>query len=320
MAAGWKWTHHRRPAARGCPPDRRAVPPARHHGQRLRHLPARPGRPCRELERRRRAHQGLHAPTRSSASTSRVFYPAEERAARAAGARAAAARARRPAARTRAGACARTARASGPTSCITALRDEPGELRGFAKVTRDMTAAPPGERAHAGGDVRAHALRRGDVRPERALPGASIRRSCASLATARPSSRQRTVGDLTHPEDVQRTWRIFEELVQGKRSHADFESRMLRRNGQAIWVRNDRIAPRRRGRTPALHHRHGRGHHRPAVRLRGAARKRGAPAGVHQAQPGAHVPQGRRGALPLRQRALPAALRPAPGPDRGAPG
>ena len=37
----------------------------------LRHLHARPRRPRRELERGRRAHQGLHAPTRSSASTSR---------------------------------------------------------------------------------------------------------------------------------------------------------------------------------------------------------------------------------------------------------
>jgi PAS domain S-box-containing protein len=48
---------------------------------------------------------------------------------------------------------------------------------------------------------------------------------------------QKTVGELSHPDDVEATWRIFEELVQGRRSHAEYEKRMLRRNGQAIWVR-----------------------------------------------------------------------------------
>ena len=33
-------------------------------------------------------------------------------------------------------------------------------------------------------------------------------------------------------------WNVFEELVQGRRSHADFESRLLRRNGQVISVRH----------------------------------------------------------------------------------
>src|SRR6185369_12728493 len=40
------------------------------------------------------------------------------------------------------------------------------------------------------------------------------------------------------PEDVEAAWNVFEELVQGRRSHADFESRMLRRNGQVISVRH----------------------------------------------------------------------------------
>src|SRR5262249_61759853 len=46
--------------------------------------------------------------------------------------------------------------------------------------------------------------------------------------------RSRTLGDLAHPEDVEAAWNVFEELVQGRRSHADFEGRMLRRNGQVI--------------------------------------------------------------------------------------
>ena len=41
--------------------------------------------------------------------------------------------------RRKAGASARTARCSGPTSSSTPIRDEDGELIGFAKITRDIT-------------------------------------------------------------------------------------------------------------------------------------------------------------------------------------
>src|SRR4029077_4815232 len=58
--------------------------------------------------------------------------------------------------------------------------------------------------------------------------------SCCGRASAGP----RTVADLAHREDVESAWNVFEELVQGRRSHADFESRMLRRNGQVISVRH----------------------------------------------------------------------------------
>ena len=45
----------------------------------------------------------------------------------------------RASSRPKAGACARTAPASGRTSSSTPIRDERGELIGFAKITRDMT-------------------------------------------------------------------------------------------------------------------------------------------------------------------------------------
>jgi diguanylate cyclase (GGDEF)-like protein/PAS domain S-box-containing protein len=48
----------------------------------------------------------------------------------------------------------------------------------------------------------------------------------------------KTFGDLAHPEDAEAAWNVFEELVQGRRSHADFESRMQRRSGQVISVRH----------------------------------------------------------------------------------
>jgi PAS domain S-box-containing protein len=122
---------------------------------------------------------------------------------------------------------------------ITALRSDSGELRGFAKVTRDMTA-------------------RQRERENEVTLAAMFERTPFGVAMADPTGRylrvnpvflrlfgyseaelaQRTIGDLTHPDDVEATWRIFEELVQGRRSQADYEKRMLRRNGQVIWVRN----------------------------------------------------------------------------------
>jgi PAS domain S-box-containing protein len=122
---------------------------------------------------------------------------------------------------------------------ITALRGEAGELRGFAKVTRDMTA-------------RQRSLE------DQVMLDAMFERTPFGVAMADPSGRYlrvnpmflrlfgysdaelgaRTIGDLTHPEDVEATWRIFEDVVQGRRSHADFETRMLRRDGQLIWARN----------------------------------------------------------------------------------
>ena len=86
------------------------------------------------------------APTRSSASTSRVFYPPEDIAAGAPARRAA----RRAAAPPRRGhglaRCARTARASGPTSWSPRCTTRRARTCGFAKVTRDLTRA----QAHGG--------------------------------------------------------------------------------------------------------------------------------------------------------------------------
>src|SRR6185503_1096382 len=122
---------------------------------------------------------------------------------------------------------------------LTALRGESGELRGFAKVTRDMSA-------------------RLVNRENEAMLSAMFERTPFGVAMADPTGRflrvnpvfqrlsgcsdaelaARTIGDLTHPEDLDATWNVFQEVVQGRRSHADFESRMLRRNGQVISVRS----------------------------------------------------------------------------------
>jgi PAS domain S-box-containing protein len=122
---------------------------------------------------------------------------------------------------------------------ITALRGPLGELKGFAKVTRDMTA-------------------RKRERENELMLAAMFERTPAGIAMADATGRymrvnpvflrmlgytfeelaQKTIEDLTHPDDVEQTWRIFQDLVQGRRNQADYEKRLLRKNGQVIWVRN----------------------------------------------------------------------------------
>ena len=71
-----------------------------------------------------------------------MFYPEEDIDARLARTRSCETRrARRAASRTRAGACARTARGSGPTSSSPRCATRTATLVGFAKVTRDLTSA-----------------------------------------------------------------------------------------------------------------------------------------------------------------------------------
>jgi PAS domain S-box-containing protein len=122
---------------------------------------------------------------------------------------------------------------------LTALRAPDGELRGFAKVTRDMTArhreqekdamlAAMFERTSLGitlVDVSGHYVRT-NPQFQRMLGY-----SAEELA-------HKTVGELAHPDDAEEGWTILEELVQGRRSHATYEQRYLCKNGQVIWAHN----------------------------------------------------------------------------------
>ena len=122
---------------------------------------------------------------------------------------------------------------------ITALRDDDGELRGFAKVTRDMTER---QLSHEHEAMLAAMFERTPFGAAMIDPtGRFLRANPVFLRLSGCSEAElgsRTFGDLAHPEDVEAAWNVFEELVQGRRSHADFESRLLRRNGQVISVRH----------------------------------------------------------------------------------
>ena len=108
---------------------------------RLRHLSARPGRARDDVESRRGTHQAIHGGRDSGLHFSRFFTQEDmERA----GPPSCCAWPRSAAAsKKRVGGCARTARASGPTRILTAIRDETGadhRLRqGDARLYRAQT-------------------------------------------------------------------------------------------------------------------------------------------------------------------------------------
>jgi PAS domain S-box-containing protein len=122
---------------------------------------------------------------------------------------------------------------------ITALRDPLGDLRGFAKVTRDMTAR---QRERENELTLAAMFERTPVGIVMAdASGRYLRANPVFLRLTGYSAEElthKTIGDVTHPEDAEKSWRVFEDLVQGRRNHADFEKRYVRKDGQVIWVRN----------------------------------------------------------------------------------
>src|SRR5919198_2847130 len=122
---------------------------------------------------------------------------------------------------------------------ITALRDRAGTLRGFAKVTRDMSAR---QREREQESLIATMFDRapgGIAMADRS--GRYVRANEAFLrllGTTHEELLGKTIGDFTHPEDVEPNWRIFQDLVQGLRNRAEFEKRFVRKNGTVVWVRN----------------------------------------------------------------------------------
>jgi PAS domain S-box-containing protein len=59
----------------------------------------------------------------------------------------------------------------------------------------------------------------------------------AMLGYTLPELRERTLFDLTHPEDLPRNRELYEELMAGARSSYQMEKRFLRKDGSAFWGR-----------------------------------------------------------------------------------
>jgi len=120
---------------------------------------------------------------------------------------------------------------------ITALRDEHGVLKGFAKVTRDMTAR--------------HLEREREqllaATFEHAPNGISIVDGTGRYIGANASFLRllgytesellgKTIFELTHPEDIAGNRRALQEILTGATERLEFDKRYLRKDGGVIWV------------------------------------------------------------------------------------
>jgi PAS domain S-box-containing protein len=120
---------------------------------------------------------------------------------------------------------------------ITALRDAGGTLKGFAKVTRDMTARHiEREREQLFAATFKHASHGIAVDDSSGRYIGANERFFELLGYTEAEILCRTVYDVTHPDDVAETRRVREELRGGATERLQFEKRFLRKDGRVIWA------------------------------------------------------------------------------------
>ena len=121
---------------------------------------------------------------------------------------------------------------------LTALRDDGGALTGFAKVTRDMTERHlERERQQlfaATFDQAPNGICIADAAGGYVGANAAFLRM---LGYSEAELRAKSVTEVTHPDDVAQTRRLFQELVTGAAERVELEKRYLRRDGSPVWVR-----------------------------------------------------------------------------------
>jgi PAS domain S-box-containing protein len=120
---------------------------------------------------------------------------------------------------------------------ITALRDTDGTLKGYAKVTRDMTARhAEREREQllaATFNHAPHGIAIVDRDGRYVGANASF---VALLGYTEAELRDKTVFDLTHPEDLSESRALLQEALRGGTARPEFEKRYLRKDGEVIWA------------------------------------------------------------------------------------
>ena len=120
---------------------------------------------------------------------------------------------------------------------ITALRDANGALTGFAKVTRDMTAR---HREREREQVLAatfnwapNGIAVADAGGRYVGANPSFLRL---LGVTEPELLEKTIFDLTHPEDAAATRRAFETMLAGSDERLEFDKRYVRKDGSLVWA------------------------------------------------------------------------------------
>ena len=121
---------------------------------------------------------------------------------------------------------------------LTALRDDSGALTGFAKVTRDMTEHHLDRERHqmfaATFDQAPNGISILDAAGGFVGANAAFLRM---LGYSEAELREKSVSEVTHPDDVAETRRLFHQLISGAAERIELEKRYLRRDGSPVWVR-----------------------------------------------------------------------------------
>jgi PAS domain S-box-containing protein len=142
---------------------------------------------------------------------------------------------------------------------ITALRDEAGGLRGFAKVTRDMTDRKAAEEALQQANAalerrvgeRTAALAASEAQlhaiythapvgiSQTSLTGQLIRvnrRFCEITGHPEEDLLGRPFQTITHPDDLPRNLDLYRRLQDGEFPSYEMEKRYIRIDGQIVWT------------------------------------------------------------------------------------
>jgi PAS domain S-box-containing protein len=131
---------------------------------------------------------------------------------------------------------------------ITALRDREGNLRGFSKVTRDITDAY--EQATLRQQAE-EALRESEERFHQAFENAAIgmalvsldghwlqinRSLCEMLGYSEQELLATTFQAVTHPDDLEIGLNYFQQMLSGEIRSCQFEKRYLHKLGHTVWA------------------------------------------------------------------------------------
>ena len=124
---------------------------------------------------------------------------------------------------------------------ITAMRDETGQLRGFAKVARDITEEKENEEV----------LRLSEERFTKAFEHAAIGMAlvspdgkwlkvnealCHLVGYSARELIRKTFQEITHPEDLELDLAYVRQILDGKINTFRMEKRYFRKDGQIVWI------------------------------------------------------------------------------------
>jgi PAS domain S-box-containing protein len=120
---------------------------------------------------------------------------------------------------------------------ITALRDADGTLKGYAKVTRDMTERHAEREREQLFAATFNQAPQGIAIVDRSGRYISANASLlALLGYTEAELREKTVFDVTHPDDLGESRQLLEEALRTGTRRLELEKRYLRKDGGVIWA------------------------------------------------------------------------------------